>query len=363
MADSVCTFNSDVNQFPSLTWNHLNINRGHLEACAKGELHFSCSKLPAGIVFERKACSGLSSDFSSIVTGMGKNFDSQFDGAMKGLEAQVNLYRVAEGTKADACVHLFLDKGDGIADTLIIAQKGSDSNFIFEFSGDSGKEGLVGCRIKLVAAEAAHVSIALVNLLTGDCVHFDSVGARIQDGASVEVTELQLGASKVYSGSRYELEGRSSSFDGRLAYLVDKDHSLDVNYEARQSGRDTQSSMMVNGVVSDKGAKTWRGTIDFVKGAVDAKGDEQEDVLLLSPGVVNKSLPVILCGEEAVDGRHGSSIGRLGADVLFYMQSRGIDSLSAKKIMVKSKISSVSHYVHDASVIERINHHLEGAFA
>ncbi len=363
MADSVASFNSDVNQFPSLTWNHLNINRGHLDACARGELSFNCSKLPEGISFERKDFADLPSDFVTMATGMGERFDSQFDDAMKGLNAQVNQYTVAERTKAEACVHLSLDKGEGISDTLIIAQKGSDSNFIFEFSGNNGEEGLLGCRIRVIAGEAAHVSIALVNLLTSESVHFDSVGAAIQDGASVEVTELQLGAAKVYSGSCYELAGTSARFDGRLAYLVDKNHSLDVNYVARQSGRDTQSSMMVNGVVSDKGAKTWRGTIDFVKGAVDAKGDEQEDVLLLSPGVVNKSLPVILCGEEAVDGRHGSSIGRLGADVLFYMQSRGIDSLSAKKIMVKSKISSVSHYVQDAGVIERINQHLEGAFA
>ncbi|MBQ3801795.1 MAG: SufD family Fe-S cluster assembly protein, partial [Treponema sp.] len=109
--------------------------------------------------------------------------------------------------------------------------------------------------------------------------------------------------------------------------------------------------------------KNFPYTNHFLNGAAGAKGDEQENVLLMSPAAVNKSLPVILCDEEDVDGRHGSSIGRIGADILFYMQSRGIDELSAKKIMVKSKVAAASRFIQDSDVVDRINRHLEGAFA
>ena len=363
MAHSVYAFDSDVNQFPSLTWNHLNINKGHLEVTARSEACFSSVPLPEGITFERKGLSELAGEFTIIHTGMGERFDSQFEEALNASRAQVNLYTVEEGKQTADAVHLSQENAEGISDTVIFARKGSTSRFIFEFAGETADGGLVGCRLRIVVCEGARISIALVNLLDGKTVHFDSVGACLHDGASFEMTELQLGGLQSYSGSSYELAGESASFTGRLAYLVDRNRSLDVNYIARQTGRKTQSSMNVNGVISDKGTKTWRGTIDFVQGAVDAKGDEQEDVLLVSPTVVNKSLPVILCGEEDVDGRHGSSIGRLGADMLFYMQSRGIDALSAKKILVQSKIASVSKFIPDEAVRNRIHRHLEGAFA
>lgn len=363
MAQTTFSFDCDVNQFPSLTWNQLHINRGQLHASVGGETHFRTPVLPDGIRYERKALADLPAEFTSLPTGMGKRFDAQFDSALNACNAQVNLYTVAEGSRPDEAVHLTWEPADGISDTVIFARKGSASRFIFEFAGGTSDGGIAGCRIRIVACESARINIALVNLLDGKCVHFDSVGARMQDGASVEMTELQLGGLQSYSGSCYELAGESAAFTGRLAYLVDRNRSLDVNYIARQTGRKTQSSMNVNGVISDRGAKTWRGSIDFVKGAVDAQGDEQEDVLLLSPTVVNKSLPVILCDEEDVDGRHGSSIGRLGADMLFYMQSRGIDALSAKKIMVQSKITSVSQFIPDEAVRDRIHRHLEGAFA
>ena len=364
MAHPEFSFDCDVNQFPSLTWNHLHINRGHLQAEATapvGREAAASLRLPDGVVFEQKLLSDLPPELLDIQTGMGAEFDSQFDGAMEKLECRADVYRIGEGLQVADPVRVAVGVEDGIFDSVIVAGKGSESSFIFEFAASTGG-GTVGNRIRIVACAGSRVDISIVNLLDGKTVHFDSVGASLKDQAAVKMTELQLGGSRVYSGSLYELSGAGSQFDGRLAYLMDKDRSLDVNYVARQTGRESSSSMKVDGVVSDEAQKTWRGTIDFVKGARDAKGDEQEDVLLLSPSAVNKSLPVILCGEEAVDGRHGSSIGRLGSDILFYMQSRGIDAVSAKKIMVKSKVSSVSRFIPDADVVERINRHLEGAF-
>ena len=307
--------------------------------------------------------SSLSKELSSIKTGMGEAFDSQFDLALQGLDSPVRVYTVSDGVRQEAPVRLSMDQAlGGLYDTVIQAGRESTSSFIFEFSGNDDIPS-VGSRLRVLAREGSCVKISLVNLLGGKTVHFDSVGADVKDGAAVEVTELQLGGSKVYSGSLYSLSGAASTFEGRLAYLVDGERSLDVNYVTRQTGRGSSSSMKVDGVVSGNASKTWRGTIDFVKGSVDARGDEQENVLLLSPTAVNKSLPVILCDEEAVDGRHGSSIGRLGADILFYMQSRGIDELSAKKIMVKSKISSVSRFLGDDEIAGKIDRHIEGVFA
>ena len=361
MANHDFSFDCDVNQFPSLTWNQLNINRGHLSVSAhRGEAGV-LPALPEGITVERKSLADLPPVLSGIKSGMGSEFDRQFEDAAVKLGLEADIYTVQEGRTDGGAVHLSLGGGDGIRETLIVARKESGSRFIFESSGNDGS--LAGNRIRILVEEGASVHVAIVNLLGGDVMHFDSVGAAIGQGAKLELTELQLGGSKVFSGSCYELSGKSASFEGRLAYLVDKNRCLDVCYVARQTGRDSSSSMNVDGVVSDQGRKTWRGTIDFVKGAAGAKGDEQENVLLMSPAAVNKSLPVILCDEEDVDGRHGSSIGRIGADILFYMQSRGIDELSAKKIMVKSKVAAASRFIQDSDVVDRINRHLEGAFA
>lgn len=59
------------------------------------------------------------------------------------------------------------------------------------------------------------------------------------------------------------------------------------------------------GVLAGKAFKLFRGSIDLLPGGSGAKGQEQENVLLLGDGVVNQTIPLILCGEEDVEGNHG----------------------------------------------------------
>ena len=69
---------------------------------------------------------------------------------------------------------------------------------------------------------------------------------------------------------------------------------------------------------------------------------------------MNKSIPMILCDEEDVSGTHGATLGRLGADELFYMQSRGISEDEAKLMMARAKIVSVANLIPDSETVEKI---------
>ena len=103
----------------------------------------------------------------------------------------------------------------------------------------------------------------------------------------------------------------------------------------------------------------FRGTLDFKNGSSGSVGDEQEDALLLSPDVVNRSMPVILCQEEDVEGRHGATIGQLSEELLFYMHCRGIDEVEAKKIMIRARLESVSRLIPDPEIMQKIQYYIE----
>ena len=357
--------NTDVNQFPSLTWNHLSINRTHLDTSVETGIAFECSELCDGFCAEQQPFDRISDDVSGLETGLGKAFDAQFDAVLSAAAVPVQVFTVRKGSKGCRPVVLrFTASGAtaAVADVVIKAEKDSDSTFIFDFESSAEVTGSCGYRVRVLAEENASVKVVAVNLLGKKLLHFSSIGSRTADNAHVEVIELQLGGGTVFSGDMQNLSGVRSSFSGQVGYMTDGERSLDINYVARQTGRETDSRMNVDGVVMDSAKKTWRGTIDFVRGCEGAKGDEQENVLLLSPDVENKTLPVILCDEEDVDGRHGASVGRLGQSLLFYMESRGIDEQSAKKMMVKAKIASVCRFIPESSLVERITAFVEEAF-
>ena len=99
--------------------------------------------------------------------------------------------------------------------------------------------------------------------------------------------------------------------------------------------------MEVAGTLEEDGRKIFRGTIDFQKGCVGAKGTENENVLLIGENMVNQTIPLILCKEEDVEGNHGASIGELDEKVLFYLGARGISREAAREMIAHSRIEAV----------------------
>ena len=99
--------------------------------------------------------------------------------------------------------------------------------------------------------------------------------------------------------------------------------------------------MDANGILKGNAKKLFRGTIDFITGCAGAKGAESEDVLLIDEGVENQTIPLILCGEEDVEGSHGATIGRLDEQMLFYLASRGFDSEEAKRLVARARVDAL----------------------
>ena len=78
------------------------------------------------------------------------------------------------------------------------------------------------------------------------------------------------------------------------------------------------------GALSDTSKKSFRGTLDFLRGAVASEGAEEDTCLLLDPTVKSISLPLLLCKEDNVVGNHAASAGQIDQNKLFYLMSRGL---------------------------------------
>ena len=132
-----------------------------------------------------------------------------------------------------------------------------------------------------------------------------------------------------------------------------------MNQTVVHTGTKTECNMKTDGTVKDNTTKTYRGTIDMRKGCSGSKGNEMETTLLLSPEAVVKAAPIILCGEEDISAEHGSTIGKLSPEMLFYMNTRGIDQQTAERLLTRAKISACASDIPDESVQEEINAWLE----
>ena len=142
----------------------------------------------------------------------------------------------------------------------------------------------------------------------------NDIGGSCDEGASVEILHLYLGRGDLFSGCRIELEGEEAAASSlfRTGYLEQHTQRLDVNIVANHVGTETESTILADGTLKDQAYKVFRGTIDFERGASTSVGNEEENVLLLGDDIVNKTVPLILCAEEDVQGNHVCQYRRIG---------------------------------------------------
>ena len=127
-----------------------------------------------------------------------------------------------------------------------------------------------------------------------------------------------------------------------------------MNQVVVHKGKKTVCDMKTHGTAKDEATKTYRGTIDMVKGCAGSNGNEIETTLLLSPKAVVKAAPIILCGEEDIAAEHGSTIGKLSDEMLFYMNSRGIDQKTAEELLTRAKITAAANGIEDEEIQKEI---------
>lgn len=338
-----------ANVLPARTWNRLGINDAELQAKVAAIAPYSgdalASPLPSGVTISESPFS-----VPEMETGVGKDAENFVS---ENRNCGVSL-RAAAGTKVGQPVFLnyVLDESNPavVDENTIAAEENSEITVVMSYRSKADSEGFHGGLTKLYAAKGAVIHLIQVQLLGDGCAHFDNVGAFAEENGEIDIIQAELGGKNALSGVKTRLDGFKSRLNMDTIYFGDRKRSVDINYVAEHVGRKTKSEIHVSGALLDESEKTFRGTIDFVRGAKQATGHESEYNLLFSPKVRNRTAPLILCAEEDVEGQHAASTGKIDEDRLFYLMSRGLSELDAKKLMIEAQFRPVTDRIPDETL-------------
>lgn len=327
-----------VNSLPAPTWEKLGMNRANIH-----DLKINTTVVPniCGDCEMLAAEDAKLAAFAGVETGMGEEVGNL-------VRRVVSEVAYAEKDGTTLLRYDFKNGENSAAGLAIYGKSGSSKTVIMDFSSEDSQaagDAVVQTLIKL--EKDAELTLVQVVRVGDDYRFLNDVGAVCADGAAVKYVQLYLAGDKVYSGNLTTLEGAESKMESNLGYELTGARVLDMNYIARHIGKNTDSRITAMGSLKDNSAKIFRGTIDFVNGSAGAVGNENEEVLILDDGAINKTIPLILCAEEDVEGNHGASIGRPDEDILFYFASRGIDEEEACRILCRAKLDAAAAHIPD----------------
>ncbi|MDO4292248.1 MAG: SufD family Fe-S cluster assembly protein [Eubacteriales bacterium] len=347
-----------INHLPAKTWNWLRMNVSEVKQ-VRAEKEAACrEELPAQITAKTLSREEADRTLRTVKTGMGPDMDLLAEKSGFGIRS----FETLPGAETEPLYLSYsYENGDRALNLVdLAARRDSRMTVIMDYSSDQKAEGLCAVRTRLLAEENALLRLVQIDRLGSGMLCLNDVGAWCGENARIEIVHIFLGGGAVYQGCRTELSGNGSSLQADIGYLLEGSQRLDMNYNAVHLGKKTDSETNASGVLKGEAFKLFRGTIDFQKGSAEAVGAEKEDVLLLDDGVVNQTIPLILCAEEDVKGSHGASIGQLDEEALFYMQARGLSEEAVYALMARARIEAVCQKIPDERTRRLVRERLGG---
>lgn len=250
-----------------------------------------------------------------------------------------NVGYLIEGSKTEQemfshLIYRALDKHT--ADYHVLhAKEGEALNVIIRYVKGTQQDSLT----RIIAEKNAKVTLIKVHEAEDCDQAVDVVTAKVAEGAEVRLISVDLAGKHLATNYYFNLEGVGAKGEMETIYLADKKQKYDFSYYMNHLEKQTESDILLNGIMEDEAEKTFRGTLDFHPGCNGSKGNELENVSLLSEKVRSKAVPILLCGEDDVEGNHAVSAGRLDEEALFYITSRGVSKEEARRMLVYAKLA------------------------
>lgn len=316
------------------TWNRLRANS--LSVTVPNHADAGKVYLPLPRLFERIEC-GMGQEVTDYVESQA--FKSDFYNVPARTKREEPIV-VAVSAAQNQCANTGIIVREGAEATVVIAafagdaSDGGDAPAGSDANGDTLPTSAALTRIVVEAGAKLHL-IEMLGVNEGQ-QHLESVGLEIHQDAAVDVKQYALGGSTIGLGLTANLVGARARLDLNNRYHATHEETLDINHLVRMRGTSTRAQLTESGVLNEAAKKTLRATIDLVRGAKDAQGNEIETVMILGDDVVNKTMPVILCDEDDVAGNHGATIGSVSPEQLDYLAARGLSRQAAEQLFIRA---------------------------
>ena len=314
------------------TWNRLRANS--LSVTVPNHADAGKVYLPLPRLFERIEC-GMGQEVTDYVESQA--FKSDFYNVPARTKREEPIV-VAVSAAQNQCANTGIIVREGAEATVVIAAFAGDVDGDAPTGSDANDDALPtsAALTRIVVETGAKLHLIEMLGVNEGQQHLESVGLEVHQDAAVDVKQYALGGSTIGLGLTANLVGAQARLDLNNRYHATHEETLDINHLVRMRGTSTRALLTESGVLNEAAKKTLRATIDLVRGAKDAQGNEIETVMILGDDVVNKTMPAILCDEDDVAGNHGATIGSVSPEQLDYLAARGLSHQAAEQMFIRA---------------------------
>jgi Fe-S cluster assembly protein SufD len=196
-------------------------------------------------------------------------------------------------------------------------------------------------QVEVDIAQSGRLRLLTMQELGLKTVNVAQTRVRLGRDATLRFGEVGLGGDLARLDLAVDLDGQGSSAEIVGVFFGYRQQVLDYRMVLNHRGPKSTSNVLLKGGVEDSAQSVFSGLVRIEKPAIGASAFETNRNLVLSPDARANSIPnlEILC-DDVICG-HGSSVGPLEEEHLYYLGSRGISPPRAERLLVRGFFSEV----------------------
>ena len=243
----------------------------------------------------------------------------------------------------------------------VVVEEGAEAKVIEWLSGSEEGETVVNEGFDGYVGPGGHLGYFTVHNLNIDSTTFSNGTIRVDRDATLHhfvsvfgglLTKVRFDANLLGQGADVVLDG---------VYFAHEDQHMDLRTVQNHKAPHANSRTFYKGAVKDESRSVYQGLIAVDHSAVQTDAYLTNNNLILNDGSRADSIPSLEINTDDVKCSHGSTSGKIDADQLFYLQSRGYSLNEAKSMLVQgffdeiiSRLPEVIQESVREIVIERI---------
>jgi Fe-S cluster assembly protein SufD len=262
--------------------------------------------------------------------------------------------RVGEGVQLERPVQLvhYTSPGQATATHVrhIVELAAGATMTLLEAQVGWGESYLADRLANVTLADGAELTHVRVEDEAPSAIHLSTVLGEVAANAKYDATTLAIGGQAGRLQTAIRFTGEGAHVECNTAYLMcDKQH-VDTTIIVDHAVPDCSSGAVAKGVLDGEATGVFQGKVIVAPHAQKSDARQMSNALLLSRDAAMNAKPELEIYADDVQCAHGSTIGEIDGEALFYLRSRGIDEETARKLLIGAFLSDVLERIpHEAA--------------
>jgi Fe-S cluster assembly protein SufD len=233
---------------------------------------------------------------------------------------------------------------------IIEAGEGAEATIVQHFVDCDASAGWVNGVTQLDLAAGSRLKLYRFQEHNEQRTHTSLLAAELAAGAELTAAYFDLGGKLVRNDVAVRLGGRGARTELTGLFLAGAAQHIDDHTTILHAAGETVSDENFRGIIGERGRGVFNGRVVVERGCQRIDAKQSNDNLLLGEHAEIDTKPDLEIYANDVKCSHGSTVGELDAEQLFYLRARGLDTPAARRLLTTAFAAVILERVHDEAI-------------